>query len=129
MFISNRRVSELASTMKNVKSLGVENVDSTHFLLRSEEGSKRNRRALVEESHEILMLFGDNLADFSELFDKQSNTKRNQLTDSLSGKFGTDFIVLPNALYGEWEGSLYDYQYDWSLNQKDSIRRSYINGY
>lgn len=129
MFISNRREAELGSTMKNVIELGVTDVDSTNFLLRAEEGSKMNRRSKVSESHEILMLFGDNLADFTELFDKRSNTDRNNLVDSLSVDFGSKFVVLPNVLYGEWEGSLFDYKYDWTTFQKDSIRQSYISGY
>ncbi|MGB0390940.1 MAG: 5'-nucleotidase, lipoprotein e(P4) family [Salibacteraceae bacterium] len=129
MFISNRRSNELSSTMNNVISLGVNNVDSSNFLLREEEGSKMARRSLVSEENEIVMLFGDNLADFMEIFDKESNQVRNDLVDSLSAEFGNRFVVLPNVLYGEWEGSLYDYKYDWNPSQKDSIRRSYVVGY
>lgn len=129
IFISNRRVSELNSTMNNVTALGITGVDSTNYYLREDEGSKMSRRASVMEEHEILMLFGDNLADFNEIFDKRSNTDRNALVAEMKDDFGSKFVVLPNVLYGEWEGSLYDYKYDWTAAQKDSIRKVFIKGY
>lgn len=129
IFVSNRRVAELENTMENVKALGVQNIDSTNFLLRVDEGSKMGRRNTVSENHEIVMLFGDNLADFTELFDKQSTADRNDLVDSLKLEFGSRYMVLPNVLYGEWEGSLYNYQYNWTPGQKDSIRNLNIKGF
>jgi 5'-nucleotidase (lipoprotein e(P4) family) len=129
IFISNRRIAELHSTIANVSKIGVQGVDSTDFLLRVDEGSKMNRRAQVFENYDVLMLFGDNLADFTEIFDKRSNADRNNLTDSLRTEFGSTFVVLPNVLYGEWEGSLYTYKYDWTAAEKDSIRNANITGY
>lgn len=129
MFISNRRVAELENTMINLRNLGLPNVDSSQFLLRVDEGSKAARRSQVSENYDIIMLFGDNLADFTEVFDKQSVADRNALVDSLNQKFGDTFIVLPNALYGEWEGALTEYSYSYSAAQKDSIRKNWLKGY
>lgn len=129
IFISNRRVSELSNTMKNLNKLGLNNLDSNDFYLRKEEGSKAFRRSEVSENYEILMLFGDNLADFTELFDKKSIEIRTNLVDSLELEFGSRFMILPNTLYGEWEGALYDYKYDWSIDQKDSIRKNMLQGF
>ena len=129
VFISNRRVAELKPTIKNLEKLGITNIDSNHYLLREKEGSKKNRRAQVSEKYEIAMLFGDNLADFTELFDKRSTSDRNNLVDSLHQEFGDKFIVLPNVIYGDWEGSLYNYKYNWTSAQKDSIRLQFIKGY
>lgn len=129
IFVSNRRVTELDNTMKNLQKLGLTELDSNDFFLRSEEGSKAHRRKKVSENYEILMLFGDNLADFTELFDKQSLSKRSDLVDSLRMEFGSHFMVLPNALYGEWEGAMFDYQREWTPVQKDSIRKSLLKGF
>ena len=129
IFISNRRVNELDNTMKNLVNLGLSNLDTNHFFLRVDEGSKAGRRSKVAENFEVLMLFGDNLADFTEIFDKKSVSERNELTENMQSKFGDSFIVLPNTLYGEWDGALFDYKYDWSPAQKDSIRREWIKGY
>jgi 5'-nucleotidase (lipoprotein e(P4) family) len=129
IFISNRRAIELSNTMKNLENLGLSNLDSNDFYLRTKEGSKASRRSKVALDYDILMLFGDNLADFTELFDKKSISTRANLVVSLELEFGSHFMVLPNVLYGEWEGALYDYQYDWSIEQKDSIRKSTLQGF
>ncbi len=52
------------------------------------------------------MLFGDNLSDFSAAFDKQPTDTRNAQTRNNAALFGTRFIVLPNAMYGDWEGDV-----------------------
>jgi 5'-nucleotidase (lipoprotein e(P4) family) len=129
IFISNRRINELDNTMKNLLDLGLTTLDTNHFFLRVDESSKAGRRSQVAENYEVLMLFGDNLADFTEMFDKKSVNERNELTESMQSKFGDSFIVLPNTLYGEWDGALFDYKYDWTTAQKDSIRREWIKGY
>ena len=129
MFVSNRRIEELHNTIENLKSLGLENVDTNQVLLRVDEASKKNRRDQVSENYEVLMLFGDNLADFSEVFDKQSLAIRNNFVDSLRTEFGSRFIILPNILYGEWEGALFEYNRSFSQSQKDSVRKSHLVGY
>jgi predicted secreted acid phosphatase len=67
------------------------------------------------------MLFGDNLSDFSAVFDKQPTEIRNAATRDNAALFGSKFIVLPNAMYGDWEGALYQYQYPLPVKQKDSV--------
>lgn len=129
IFISNRRVGEVQSTKQNLEKLGLENLDTNNFYFRVNEGSKKARREEVSKHHKIIMLFGDNLADFTELFDKQTVANRNTIVDRLQSEFGNTFIVLPNALYGEWEGSLFEYKYDYTDSQKDSIRMEWITGY
>ena len=129
VFISNRWEYELENTKANLETLGLLDLDTNNFHFRSDEGSKMNRRSKVAENYDILMFFGDNLADFSELFDKRTNADRNNLVDSLHVAFGSQFIILPNTLYGEWESSLFDYKYDWTAAQKDSIRVSWLKGY
>ena len=129
IFISNRRVDELQNTKLNLEKLGLQNLDTANFYFRVKEGSKMGRRAEVAENYEIVMLFGDNLADFTELFDKKSVENRNHTVDSLQTRFGDSFIILPNVLYGEWEGALFGYTYKFTESQKDSIRMSWIKGY
>jgi len=128
IFISNRRTNELQNTKLNLEKLGLDNLDTNNFYFRVEEGSKKARREEVSKNHEIVMLFGDNLADFTELFDKKSVEKRNELVTDLQAKFGDAFIILPNALYGEWESSLFEYKYDYTEAQKDSIRMGMLQG-
>ncbi len=77
------------------------------------------------ENFEVVLLLGDNLSDFSELFDGQPTEKRNTTADELREEFGRKFIVLPNPMYGDWETKgLYEGKYDWTPAQKDSLRKA-----
>ena len=58
-------------------------------------------------SYNIVMLIGDNLADFTDAFDqKLSINERKVLIEKYRNDFGKKFIVLPNVMYGDWENTL-----------------------
>jgi predicted secreted acid phosphatase len=71
----------------------------------------------VMARYNVLMLFGDNLRDFSEVFASpdlpEGATTADYLTaidaraaavDDAICHWGLDWFVLPNPIYGEWEG-------------------------
>jgi 5'-nucleotidase (lipoprotein e(P4) family) len=127
-YITNRSEAERASTLKNLQKYGFPNADDAHLLLRATTSSKEDRRQQVLKTHEVIMLLGDNLADFSALFDHKSVEERLQNTVAEKAKFGSKFIVLPNADYGDWESSLYDYKYNLTPEQKEAILRKALKG-
>ena len=120
-YISNRREILKESTIKNLAALGLPNADSDHVLLRTDTSSKDARRKRVEEKHEILLLVGDNLLDMSTDFEKLPLKDREAKTDEFRKSFGTRYIVMPNAQYGEWLGALFDY--DYSLSPGERLKR------
>ena len=129
-YISNRYVGQGEETKRNLKKLGYPFVDDEHMLLRKETSGKEERRQLVSKDNEVIMLLGDNLSDFAEVFDDKSTDQRNELEESVKDKFGVAYIVLPNPMYGDWETKgLYEGKYDWSPAQKDSIRRAKLISY
>lgn len=68
------------------------------------------------------MLFGDNFLDFVEVFDDKFINERNEIVENFKDKFGMEFIVLFNFMYGDWEiDGLYEGSYNWILVQKDFI--------
>ena len=75
------------------------------------------------------MLLGDNLADFSSLFDKKELNERLQNTNASAKDFGSRFIVLPNPVYGDWESTVYKYINTFTTAQKDSAIKSQLKGY
>lgn len=122
-YVTNRKENLKDATIKNLKETGCPQADEKHLMLRVEENSKEGRRQEIMKSHYIALLIGDNLADFAVAFDgKLSTEKRAQLTDSLRSEFGRRFIVLPNAMYGDWEGALYEWDYKKSAAEKQKIR-------
>ena len=131
-YISNRYAEQVDVTIENLKNLDLPFVDSEHVMLRSETGGsgKKSRRDIVEETHTIIMLLGDNLSDFTDLFENQGTERRNAVVDSLRTEFGSRFIMLPNVIYGDWQtNGIYEGRYDWTEFQKDSIRHKKLITY
>jgi len=102
VYLSNRRVENYDPTKENLVNLGYPFDEDTLMLLRDETSDKTDRRNTLN-NYEIIMLLGDNLADFNSVFYKKSNDERIQSVDSLSKMFGDKFIVFPNLIYGDWE--------------------------
>lgn len=128
-YITNRLENERQSTLVNLNKFGLPNADDNHLLLKSTTSSKEARRQQVASTHEIIMLLGDNLADFSSLFDKKNPTDRFNNTVSSVNEFGNRFIVIPNPGYGDWEGALLNYNYKMTSSQKDSVYRTLLKSY
>jgi len=103
-YVSNRTVSDaLEATIKNLKSAGFPYADEDHILLKEDTSSKIARRNQILESHEIVLLIGDNLADLAGIFEQREKNFGFDSVDSLSRYFGEKFIILPNPMYGTWE--------------------------
>lgn len=126
-YVSNRDVRQKPETILNLKKLGFPYIDEKHFLLKDSTSKKQSRRDYVLNSHNVIMYLGDNLSDFSDLFD---GIDRRTSIDRLKSKFGFEFIVLPNPMYGDWESKeIYSGRYDWTIHQKDSIRKARLTAY
>jgi 5'-nucleotidase (lipoprotein e(P4) family) len=107
VYISNRKEEVRKATKANMAALGLPEVKDEYLLLRNKESAKESRRQTILKSYNIALLIGDNLNDFSEVFEVTSGKDRLAKTDELKKSFAEKFIVLPNAMYGEWESELY----------------------
>ena len=128
-YVSNRGEDEREGTLKNLQYFNFPNADNEHLLLKQETSSKEKRKNTISETHNIVILMGDNLNDFSNLFERKSSDEREKVANDFSAEFGNRFIVLPNPVYGDWESSLYHYDYSLTPAQKDSIIKSAVKGY
>jgi 5'-nucleotidase (lipoprotein e(P4) family) len=97
-----------ASTMNNLKALGFPQIDEKHMLLRTNTSKKQPRRdSVTDMGYKIVLLMGDNLADFDAAFDGDTMPVRNKAVEDNKANFGDRFIVLPNPTYGNWEAAIY----------------------
>ncbi len=128
-YVSNRKVKVLQATIKNLKKHGFPQVTNEHIYLRSKTGNKTPRRKKILKTHNIIILMGDNLGDFSDIFEKKSYKERMSLVDKNANKFGAKFIMLPNPMYGAWEGAVYEYKYGKSKSQKIKDLRNVLIKY
>lgn len=119
-YITNRLEAERKPTLMNLQHWNFPDATDDHLYLKQTTSGKEPRRSIVAKEHEIVLLCGDNLSDFSAVFDKQPFSERDKRVTDNASLFGEKFIVLPNASYGDWEGALYDFKYTLPPAQKDS---------
>lgn len=127
-YITNRDGKEKAGTIRNLQAFNLPDADEAHVITKQGTSSKEERRLNVLSTHEVIMLLGDNLADFSILFDKKPIDERLRNTNFSAADFGNRFIVLPNPVYGDWEPAMYNYN-RYTIPQKDSVMRSVLRSY
>jgi 5'-nucleotidase (lipoprotein e(P4) family) len=131
-YITNRNLVERDATAENLKKLGFPDVSDQTLLVRTDAktSSKEPRRKAVSSKYRIVLLMGDNLNDFAEVFE-QSKTIADRLAAVERNKteFGKRFIVLPNAMYGDWESAIYDYNFKLTDEEKAAKRKSHLKTY
>lgn len=117
-------------TLESMKKLGFP-TDDSHLIVNDNKlfgGSKEKARQAIQngctdypngqragenslgtalsfscEAHEVVMLLGDQMTDFTDEFDAAglSAPERRQLAQTLWEKFGNEWIIFPNAVYGK----------------------------
>ena len=131
-YITNRKLAEKEGTAANLRKLGFPNVNDETLLVRTDpkSSSKEPRRLSVSSKYRVVLLMGDNLNDFSDVFENaKSVSARISVTDQNKTKFGARFIVLPNPMYGDWENAVYDYNFKLSEAEKDSKRKGLLKDF
>ena len=117
IFISNRLEKNAGPTIKALARLDINtgSINNRLFLKKDASSDKTGRRAIVEAKYNVLLIFGDNLRDFSETFAATKLSEndgaeaynmviesRLQQVDESDCHWGVDWFVLPNPVYGEW---------------------------
>lgn len=124
-YITNRKLVEKDGTAQNLKQLGFPDVTDETLLVRTDSSSKEPRRQSVAAKYRIVLLMGDNLNDFTEVFEKSTTVNsRNAASILMRREFGARFIVLPNPMYGAWEDAVYGDASKLTEEQKAEKRRN-----
>jgi 5'-nucleotidase (lipoprotein e(P4) family) len=101
-YVSNRLNTESTMTLLNLQKWNFPYADRNHLFLKSNKSSKEFRRKILEDKYHVIMLVGDNLSDFAQVFEDRSNDFGYPAVDSLRSEIGDKFILLPNPVYGDW---------------------------
>jgi 5'-nucleotidase (lipoprotein e(P4) family) len=128
-YITNRKESGKVGTLKNLQALGFPQVSDSQVLLRLSSSDKEPRRQEVAKNHDIALLMGDNLNDFSSDFAVETLEQTNLAVDKNKTLFGTQFIVLPNPTYGDWEGKVYNNNWGASAAEKNKMRKDQLRSW
>ena len=131
-YITNRNDAQKQGTATNLKKLGFPNVSDQTLLVQTDlkNSTKEPRRQSVGAKFRIVLLMGDDLNDFSDVFENSRTVEsRMAAADRYKEEFGKRFILLPNAMYGNWESAIYGYNFKLSEAEKAEKRRSLLKGY
>lgn len=109
-YISNRDAEGKAATRRNLERIGLPVPDSPDTLLlrggRPDWTSdKTSRRAEVARAYRVLLLLGDDLNDFVAGA-RTGTAERRALVEAHDARWGREWFVLPNPLYGSWESAV-----------------------
>jgi 5'-nucleotidase (lipoprotein e(P4) family) len=118
-YVTNREAADHDGTLKNLQKFGFPYADEAHLLLKTTTSDKEPRRQKILEKYNVLLLCGDNLSDFSNVFYRENKDTKEQV-NAMQNLFGSKFIVLPNPMYGDWEKLLYKGD---KLNEADKAKQ------
>jgi 5'-nucleotidase (lipoprotein e(P4) family) len=109
-YVTNRNTAEKQGTIDNLKAAGFPDASDETVMVRADTSSKETRRQSILQKYRIVLLIGDNLNDLSNVYERKSVADRFMEVDKTRELFGRKFIVLPNAMYGDWESAIYEYK-------------------
>lgn len=118
-YYSARRENLRGCTARNLRALQLPLPDESRLLL-NDGTSKSEYRAMIAGDFRILLLVGDNLHDFVD-GSRTDPALRRDLARSHVDRWGREWIMLPNPMYGHWESSYYGF--DYQLPRKEQLRR------
>ncbi|ACY86299.1 5'-nucleotidase, lipoprotein e(P4) family [Edwardsiella piscicida] len=130
-YISNRSQQGLSSTLADLKAQGFPDVSAENLLLKDSSGSNKVARfkRVTEMGYFPVLYVGDNLNDFTGATYHQDNTVRKDFVAENHQKFGTQFIILPNPSYGDWEGGMAKAYWKQSAAEKLKIRDANLSAW
>jgi 5'-nucleotidase (lipoprotein e(P4) family) len=109
-FITNRYGDEEPDTRRNLERLSITLPESVDTVLSSHENNwpsdKKDRRHFVAQKYRILLLIGDDLADFVST-GRNEVSERRKIAEQYTDKWGKVWFLIPNPIYGSWELALY----------------------
>lgn len=128
-YVTNRTANLEQATRNNLEKLGFPTKrEPDTVLMRKEKGwgsDKSSRRSHVAKDYRILLLLGDDFNDFVSGVRGRGVTleDRTRLVNQYKSYWGEKWIMLPNPVYGSWEGALYEYEY--GLPHTEKLKRDY----
>ena len=104
-YVTNREASQEAATIENLKNVGIY-ASEDNVLTKNEQpgwtSKKESRRAFIAQNYNIIMLIGDDLNDFFPA-KEISQEERASMVERHHEKWGYQWFVLPNPVYGSWD--------------------------
>ena len=119
-YVTNRDYATEQATRLNLKTIGIKLPDHLDTVLTRGErpdwpSDKESRRRHIAQSYRVLLLVGDDLADFISEYRTPESTRWREAQKY--NQWGTKWFMLPNPMYGSWESTLYDFNAELSTQE------------
>jgi 5'-nucleotidase (lipoprotein e(P4) family) len=128
-YVTNRDQAGFEATLKNLAALGFPFADARHLLVKTGTSDKQPRFDRIAEDYSIVAYIGDNANDMPIGSYHKGMKDRNALVDRNKDKFGTQFIVIPNPSYGDWESAIVDDYFKLSPADMSAARKSMLKSW
>lgn len=123
-YVTNRVLEN--PTVRNIKQVLDPQVSAEDVLCKNEKpgwgSDKASRRKEIAQNYRVILLVGDNYNDFHFL-GKVGPEERIKKAKIHQEYWGSKWIIVSNPSYGNWEESLYDYNY--SMPHKNKLKAKY----
>jgi len=121
-YVTNRTADQEAPTKEEMTKMGFPDGGSVDTYLMSKEqpdwgSAKGTRRAFIAKNYRILLLFGDNMGDFTDKFNG-SVADRDKVYVADMAHWGHDWIVIPNPTYGSFQSAPFLSDYSKSADEQ-----------
>ncbi|MBB3456955.1 acid phosphatase [Rhizobium sp. BK313] len=125
-YVTNRTADEEKPTVEEMKRFGFPMGDNVDTFLSAKEqpdwgSAKGTRRAFIAKNYRILLMFGDNLGDFTDDY-KGTVEERDKVFEADAAHFGHDWIAIANPTYGSFESAPYHSDYKLSPEQQRQMK-------
>ena len=124
----SRRIEQLRDcTTRNLLALGFPLPDQRYLLLNDKQPATRkgHLRGELAKRFRILLLVGDDLEDFVA-GSKADPASRRALANRYAERWGRQWIILPNPMYGTWETSLYGSDHGLPRGRKLEVKTRHL---
>jgi 5'-nucleotidase (lipoprotein e(P4) family) len=128
-YVTNRDQAGFEGTLKNLAALGFPFADAKHLLVSTGSSNKQPRYDQIAKDYSIIAYIGDNANDTPMGTYHKMMKDRNALVDQNKDKFGTQYIVIPNPSYGDWESAIVDKYFSLSPADMSAARKSMMKGW
>ena len=108
-YISGRFNDVKPATINTLTRQGFPVADEDHVLLQPANNStlskEGKRQSIRDRDYHILMVLGDQLDDLAEVKGKLADERKDWVAGN-EAMFGQQWFILPNTIYGAWEGTI-----------------------
>lgn len=129
-YVTNRKDHLREATRNNLRKQGFplrEGVETVRT--RTKDSDKGPRRSEIAQAYRIVLLVGDNGADFCSPLTGEDNALNRAYAQRERARWGAGWILIPNPMYGQWENNVVQRKWgDENDLERLRLRRAALRG-